>query len=149
VLLECIEQASAKAIVVVPFKGIMASLYENVGKRYSCEIVNGEVSTTKRNEIFRRFKQEADPHVLLCHPKVMAHGLNLTEADMTIFYGPIYSNDQSQQVMERFNRPGQKRNMTVVRLGAMPLEWEIYARVESNRVSQETILDLYKLALVE
>ena len=49
--------------------------------------------------------------------------------------------------MERFNRPGQKRNMTVVRMGANALEWEIYARVENNRMSQESILDLYKLAL--
>lgn len=147
VLMECIEQASAKVIVIVPFKGITQALYDEVSKKYSCEIVNGDVSTTKRNKIWERFKQDLDPHVVLCHPKVMAHGLNLTEADMTIFYGPIYSNDQSQQVMERFNRPGQKRNMTVVRMGANALEWEIYARVESNRVSQESILDLYKLAL--
>jgi SNF2 family DNA or RNA helicase len=147
VLLECIEQASAKVIVVVPFKGITYELEKEISKQYSCEVINGDVSTTKRNRIFREFKETADPHVLLCHPKVMAHGLNLTEADMTIFYGPIYSNDQSQQVMERFNRPGQKRNMTVIRIGANALEWEIYAKVESNRVSQETILDLYKLAL--
>lgn len=147
VLMECIEQASAKVIVIVPFKGITQALYDEVSKKYPCAIVNGDVSTTKRNEIWRRFKHEADPHIVLCHPKVMAHGLNLTEADMTIFYGPIYSNDQSQQVMERFNRPGQKRNMTVVRMGANALEWEIYARVENNRMSQESILDLYKLAL--
>jgi SNF2 family DNA or RNA helicase len=125
----------------------MQPLYDAVSKKYTCEIVNGDVSTTKRNEIWRRFKHEDSPHVALCHPKVMAHGLNLTEADMTIFYGPIYSNDQSQQVMERFNRPGQKRNMTVVRMGANTLEWEIYARVENNRMSQESILELYKLAL--
>jgi len=147
VLMECIEQAAAKVIVIVPFKGIMQPLYDAMSKKYTCEIVNGDVSTTKRNEIWRRFKHEDSPHVALCHPKVMAHGLNLTEADMTIFYGPIYSNDQSQQVMERFNRPGQKRNMTVVRMGANTLEWEIYARVENNRMSQESILELYKLAL--
>lgn len=147
VLLECIEQASAKVLVVVPFKGIIQALYDEVSKQYATEIVNGDVSITQRNEIWRRFKHEADPHVVLCHPQVMAHGLALTEADMLIFYAPIYSNEQSQQVMERFNRPGQKRNMTVIRMGALPLEWEIYKVVESKRKWQDTILELYRKVL--
>jgi SNF2 family DNA or RNA helicase len=147
VLLECIEQASAKVIVVVPFKGIIQSLHENVSKHYTCEVVNGDVPPTRRNKIWSRFKNEKDPHTVLCHPQVMAHGLNLTEADMLVFYGPIYSNEQSQQVMERINRPGQTRPMTIIRMGGNALEWEIYKVVESRKVSQETILDLYKQVL--
>lgn len=147
VLLECIEQASAKVLVIVPFKGIIQLLHKQVAKRYSCEIVNGDVSPKKRDEIFRRFRREKTPHVLLCHPKVMAHGLTLTEADMLIFYAPIYSNEESQQVMERINRPGQTRPMTIVRMGANAIEWEIYRQVEGKRVSQEGILDLYKSVL--
>jgi len=155
VMMECIEQASAKVIVVIPFKGITQALYDtvvtgikkpNIGP-YSCDIVNGDVSPTKRNEIWRRFKHEKEPHVVLCHPQVMAHGLTLTEADMMVFYAPIYSNEQSQQVMERINRPGQKRNMTIIRIGGMPLEWEIYKHVEAKRKWQDTILDLYKQVL--
>lgn len=147
VLLECIEQASAKVIVVIPFKGITQALAEEVGKVYPCEIVNGDVTPTRRNEIWRRFKHEKDPHVVLCHPQVMAHGLTLTEADMLVFYAPIYSNEHSQQVMERINRPGQKRHMTIIRIGGMPLEWEIYKVVEGKRKWQDTILDLYKHVL--
>jgi SNF2 family DNA or RNA helicase len=147
VLLECIEQASAKVIVVIPFKGITQALFDEVSKSYPCEIVNGDVTPRRRNEIWRRFKQEKDPHVVLCHPQVMAHGLTLVEADMLIFYAPIYSNEQSQQVMERINRPGQKRKMTIIRMGALPLEWEIYKVVEAKRKWQDTILDLYKQVL--
>jgi hypothetical protein len=66
---------------------------------------------------------------------------------MLVFYGPIYSNEQSQQVMERINRPGQTRPMTIIRMGGNALEWEIYKVVESRKVSQETILDLYKQVL--
>jgi SNF2 family DNA or RNA helicase len=143
VLLECIEQASAKVLVIVPFKGITQLLHTEVAKLHSCEIVNGDVTIPRRNDIFRRFKSDEDPRVLLCHPKVMAHGLTLTEADMLIFYAPIYSNEESQQVMERINRPGQTRPMTIVRIGANALEWEIYRQVEGKRVSQQSILDLY------
>jgi SNF2 family DNA or RNA helicase len=147
VLLECIEQASAKVLVIVPFKGILRVLEPEVAKHHTCTVVNGDVTPKRRNEIFSQFKREEDPHVLLCHPQVMSHGLTLTEADMLIFYAPIYSNEQSQQVMERINRPGQKRKMTIIRMGANALEWEIYRQVEGKRVSQQSILDLYQTVL--
>lgn len=143
VLLEAIESASAKVIVVVPFKGIINTLEKKISKHYSCAILNGDVSPKKRNEIIRAFKETPDPHVLLCHPKVMAHGLNLTEADTLIFYAPIYSNDEFQQVTERFNRTGQTRKMTIVKLGSHPLDWRIYKMVEDKRLTQEGILGLY------
>ena len=142
-LLDCIQQAASKVIVVVPFKGITQSLYEDVSKHHTVEIVNGDVKATDRVKIWQRFKYEKDPRVTLCHPKVMAHGLNLAEADMLIFYAPIYSNEESEQVMERINRPGQKLPMTIIRMGAHPLEWEIYRQVEGRRVTQESALDLY------
>jgi hypothetical protein len=74
----------------------------------------------------------------------MAHGLNLTEADMLISYAPIYSNDEWQQVMERFNRAGQTRKMTIVRMAAHPLEWAIYKMLDNRQQGQNSILDLYK-----
>jgi hypothetical protein len=145
VLLECIQEAAAKVIVVVPFKGILRTLEQEVtAAGYSVGVLNGDVSVNERNKIITAFKTSADPHVLLCHPKVMAHGLNLTEADMCIFYGPIYSNDEFQQVVERFNRPGQTRKMTVIRMGAMKLEFDIYAALDKKQEGQETILDMYK-----
>lgn len=144
VLFETIENASAKVIVIVPFKGIINVLAEEVKKKYSVEILNGDVSPKRRDKIIRDFKTSADPHVLLCHPRVMSHGLNLTEADATVFYAPIYSNDEFQQVIERFNRTGQTRKMTITRIGAHPLEWNIYKMVDKRKDSQDNILALYK-----
>lgn len=146
-LLECIQDAGAKVLVIVPYKGIINVLHEELSKHHSCEVLNGDVSRKERSEIIGRFRRSPDPHVLLCHPKVMAHGLTLTEADMVVFYAPIYSNEESQQVMDRINRPGQKLKMTIVRIGGAALEWNIYAMVEGKRVSQESILELYKKEL--
>jgi SNF2 family DNA or RNA helicase len=147
-LIETIEQASAKVLVVVPFKGIIRLLEKEVTKAgYSCAIVNGDISMAKRSEIFKAFKTQKDPHILLCHPAVMAHGLNLTEADTLIFYGPIYSNDEVEQVNERFNRAGQTRKMTIVRLGCHPLEWAIYKLTDTRREAQNSILDLYQTVM--
>lgn len=147
-LKETIDQASAKVIVVVPFKGIIRLLETELTKDgYSCAIVNGDVPMAKRTEIFKAFKTQSDPRVLLCHPAVMAHGLNLTEADMLIFYAPIYSNDEVEQVNERFNRAGQTRHMTITRLGAHPLEWAIYKLNDVRRAGQNSILELYDVAM--
>jgi len=143
-LLDVMSEASAKILVIVPFKGIIQTLEKEVSKHYSVAVVNGDVSPKKRDEIFLNFKTQADPHVLLCHPAVMSHGLNLTEADMLIFYAPIYSNDQFLQVVERFNRTGQTRKMTVVRIGAHPVEWNIYKATDVKAGSQQNLLDLYK-----
>jgi SNF2 family DNA or RNA helicase len=143
VLMECIEQAAAKVFVIVPFKGIIHALAEEVAKVYTIGVLNGDVPIAQRNEIIKNFKTTGSPHVLLCHPQVMSHGLNLTEADMCVFYAPIYSNDQAQQVVERFNRSGQTRPMTVVRIGGHKLEWDIYSLIESRRLGQQQILDMY------
>jgi len=144
VLKECLDQATAKVIVIVPFKGIITQLAAELALEYSCEVINGDVSKNQRNAIINRFKTQTDPRVLLCHPRVMAHGLNLTEADMTVFYGPIFSNNDDQQVIERFNRPGQTRKMTIVQIGASPLEWSIYQLVAGQKLGQESMLSLYQ-----
>lgn len=144
VLLEAIESASAKVLVVAPFKGIVRALEKELSKHYSVGVLNGDVSPGARDRIIREFKDLADPHLLLCHPKVMSHGLNLTEADTLIFYAPIYSNDEFQQVTERFNRAGQTRKMTIVRMAAHPLEWEIYRLLDNRQSTQNSILDLYR-----
>ena len=143
-LLDAVQSASAKVLVVVPFKGIIRLLAPELEKAgYSCAVVNGDVSRAQRSEIFKAFKTQKDPHILLCHPAVMAHGLNLTEADTLIFYAPIYSNDEVEQVNERFNRAGQTRAMTIVRIGAHPLEWAIYKATDVKKQSQNSILELY------
>ena len=148
-LLECIAEAGGKTIVVVPFKGIINSLAEKVSEHYTCAIVNGDVSIAKRNEIFRQFREQPDPHVLLCHPKVMAHGLTLTEASTMVFFAPIYSNEEYQQVTERINRPGQKNKMTIIKIAASSTELGIYKAVEDKKTGQDHVLDLYKQAIAE
>lgn len=155
VLMETVEQAAAKVLIIVPFKGIAQSLVDEImayhekakdGKR--CELVNGDVSIGERNRIFQAFRDDPGLNELVCHPAVMSHGLNMTQADMVVFYAPIYSNDQSGQVMDRINRPGQTRKMTIVRISSGPLEDGIYRMVEGKREFQDDMLALYKKELM-
>jgi|SRR5215467_2136082 len=146
-LIATISQASAKVIVIVPFKGIIRALEPEVAKHYSVGMLNGDVTLKERTRIITAFKSGPDPRVLLCHPQVMSHGLNLTEADVTIFYAPIYSHDQYAQVIERFNRTGQTRKMTVVRIAACELEEDIYELLDRRALNQDNILKLYEKVL--
>lgn len=147
-LKDSIDSASAKVLVVVPFKGIIRLLEAQLTKDgYSSAVVNGDIPMAKRTAIFEAFKKQSDPKILLCHPAVMAHGLNLTEADTLIFYAPIYSNDEVEQVNERFNRAGQTRKMTIIRIGSHPLEWAIYKMTDVRAQAQNSILELYNIAL--
>ena len=111
-----IAQAKAKVLVICPFKGILRMLAEELPKPdkvsglpgFSMGVLNGDVAMKQRNEVIHQFKTQAEPRVLLLHARVASHGLNFTEADTTIFYGPIDSNVEYSQVIERFNRAGQK-----------------------------------------
>ena len=145
VLLEAVEMALGKVVVIVPFKGAthLVTKFLNDNGR-TCAVINGDVGITQRNRTISDFKTLATPDTLICHPQVMAHGLNLTEADVMIFYGPIYSNDEYRQVVERINRPGQTRKMTIVRIGGHALEWRIYGLPDAKEKVQSAILDLYK-----
>ncbi len=143
-LMDTIHEAQAKVLVIVPFKGIIKQLHWQMEKAgVSTGVLNGDVSVGQRRVVIDDFKNKKDPHALLCHPKVMAHGLNFTEADMLISYAPILSYDEWAQVIERFNRPGQTRKMTVVRMGAHPIEWSIYRTLDERGITQQTVLDLY------
>jgi len=85
--------------------------------------------------------------VLVCHPAVMSHGLNLTEADYIIFYAPVDSNRQNMQVVERPNRLGQTRTMYLLRMTAHPIEAPIYKRVDERGSMQNSILELYNAVI--
>lgn len=153
-LTEAIEQAAAKVIVVCPFKGIARVLRDELqawhdkrGDGLRTAIVNGDVSMTDRKRIFEDFRDDPALNEIVCHPAVMAHGLTLTQADMLVYYAPIYSNDQAIQVNDRINRPGQKLHMTIVRISANPLERAIYALLDTRTQTQENMLALYKKEL--
>jgi SNF2 family DNA or RNA helicase len=151
VLTESIKQASAKVLIIVPFKGIARVLQEELDEWHNAngdgqysKLVNGDVSLNDRSRIFQDFRDDPNLNELVCHPKVMSHGLTLTQADMVIFYAPIYSNDQSMQVMDRINRPGQTKKMTILKIVMNSLEQGVYAMVEGKRDGLLDILSLYK-----
>ena len=144
VMREIIEQTDDKLLIFAPLTSVINLLYSELRKEYPVEMVNGEVSSGKRSEIFRAFQQETDPRILVADPRTMAHGLTLTKAATIIWYGPTDMPEIYTQANGRINRPGQTKNMLIVRLAATSLEREIFKRLDNKETMQGAVLDLIR-----
>ena len=141
-LKEVIEEAGGKILVFVPLTSLINLLHMELSKEYAVEKINGEVSATKRNQVFSDFQQSINPRIIVADPRTMAHGLTLTAAATIIWYGPTDMPEVYQQANGRINRPGQTRSMLVVRLTSTPTEREIYKRLDNKESMQGLILNL-------
>lgn len=139
---EIIEEAGEKVIVFVPLTGTLHMLERELSKHWTVGVVNGEVSATKRNEIFQNFQHEKDPQILIAHPGTMAHGLTLTSASTIIWYGPITSNEQYVQANGRIERIGKKHVSNVIHIESSDLEYKMYERLRKKQKLQGLLLDL-------
>lgn len=144
VLEEVIEESSQKLLIFAPLTSVISLLYSELRKKYTVEKVTGEVSAKRRNDIFKAFQEEASPRIIVADPRCMAHGLTLTAADTTVWFGPTDQPEIYQQANKRMDRPGQKNAMLIVRLAATPIEREIYRRLDSREKMQGLILDMVK-----
>lgn len=141
---EVIEQAGRKILVFAPLTSVINLLFSELSKQYTVERITGNVSAGRRNEIFRDFQQAENPRIIVADPRTMAHGLTLTAAATTIWYGPTDQPEIYQQANKRMDRPGQTNKMLIVRLAATPVEREIYRRLDSREGMQGAILKLIK-----
>lgn len=139
---EVIEEAGEKVILFVPLTGTLHMLEKELSKHWSVGVVNGEVSASKRNQIFHDFQHAKDPHVLIAHPATMAHGLTLTSASTIIWYGPINSNEQYVQANGRIERIGKRQVSNVIHIEATDLEHKMYERLKNKQKLQGLLLDL-------
>jgi SNF2 family DNA or RNA helicase len=143
-LKEVIEEAGNKAIVFIPFKGVMKRVKEFLdAAKIGAEVVNGDVSQGAREAIFQQFQHGSLP-VLLAHPMTAAHGLTLTASSCIIWYGPIFSAELWEQGNARISRPGQRNACTVVSIGASSLEWKLYEALNGKIALQGAILAQYE-----
>jgi hypothetical protein len=145
VLEEAIEENdTGKVIVFLPFTGALNAVATELRKKWSVEVVDGGVSAGKRNQIYSDFQTKKNPHVLVAHPQCMAHGLELTAADLIIFGAPITSNEIYTQACCRIDGGGQKSKIDIMHISATPTERRIYSVVREKGKLQDVVLELLK-----
>lgn len=79
-------------------------------------VINGATTATKREQVVKKFQNEAQIRILLLTPKSAASGLNLTAADHVFFMEPWLNTSLALQAMDRANRLGQLHRVKVIRL---------------------------------
>ncbi|OGR27284.1 MAG: hypothetical protein A2139_07815 [Desulfobacca sp. RBG_16_60_12] len=145
---ELIEDSQNNAIVFVPYTKTLDMVAAHLRKQGNhVEVVDGRVSKTERKRIFDEFQNAPGRRVLVAHPATTAHGLTLTRADLTIWYGPITDLEIFEQANNRMDRPGQKNTMTVACIAANALELELYSALKGKQAMQNTILAMFKSEL--
>jgi SNF2 family DNA or RNA helicase len=131
-----------KVIVFVPLTGVLAMLYRELSKHYTCAYVYGDVSAKDRTRIFHEFQNDPDPRILIAHPGCMAHGLTLTRARMMVWYGPIDKNEIYTQACGRTERIGKQHTTIRVHIYGSTLEKRVYNRLEKRQSLQGLLLEV-------
>ena len=144
VIEEVINEASHKVLVFVPFKHAIELLHTYLKQAgITCAIISGDVSVTRRTDIFRKFQEEPDPQVLIIQPQSAAHGVTLTAANVVIWYSPVMSIETYLQANARINRKGQKNSMTVVHIEGSSVERKLYQMLSQKLDVHNKVIDLY------
>jgi SNF2 family DNA or RNA helicase len=139
-----LEEAGDRCIIFIPFKHIISIVSTHLSKAgYRVAIVDGDVSITKREGIFREFQEGQAPMHLIAHPQTTSHGLNLTRACNSIWYGPYGNPEYYIQANNRTDRPGQTRPVNLIHLAATDFEEKLYRALDDKRHFQDRLLDIY------
>jgi len=147
-LMEVIEETVNKVIIFVPFTHTIELVSKFLHEQgITNEIINGDVSATRRAEIVKRFQGTAEPRALVIQPQAASHGVTLTSADTIVFWSPVMSVETYLQCIARIDRVGQVNSMTVVHLQGSDVEKKMYKMLQSKIDSHEKLVSLYKAEL--
>lgn len=142
VLEELIEENDEKVLVFAPFTGVLESLAAKLRKRWSVSIIQGSVTPLQRNVIFSDFRRKKDPHILLCHPGTMQHGLDLTAASLAIWYAPTVKAEEYQQANARIDGSRQQVKIDIAHIYATAEEQRIYSVLRGKGKLQDIVLSM-------
>lgn len=138
---ECIREAPSKVIIFAPLVAVVQMLLDWLGKQYETAAIWGDTPGGRRKEILQGFQHSDKYRVLVAHPQTMAHGLTLTAAATSVWYGPT-SNRFYEQANARITRPGQKLAQTIVHIVSTALERTIYQRLQEKKDIQGVLLGM-------
>jgi superfamily II DNA or RNA helicase len=142
---DIINDTDRKFIVFAPFRSSIDTISQHLTKTgVTHETIHGQVSATRRGEIFNAFQTKPDPRGLVIQPQSASHGVTLTAADTVIFWGPVTSVETYIQCIARADRIGQQaQNITVHHLQCSEIERKMFAALEQRIEDHNLITKMY------
>ena len=148
---ELLRRTPAKKVIFSSFIAINDMLVEHVrASGMTCEKIDGSVTGERRKEILHDFMESDSPHVLVCHPRTTAFGVELASADMIICYGtPMAGAFMYQQLFERLSSAKQKATETfVVHLSAGKQDQVSFTNLANGVNIERNIVDIFTRELL-
>jgi len=142
-LLDFVRESNSKTIVFASYTAVINSVAYALSKHFSCGVIDGSVSSSQRAALIDEF-QNGGLHTLVLHPRTASHGLTLTAASTSVWYGPTFSVESYIQANARMNRPGQTLSMTLGHIYATALEMEWYTNLANGGITNDRLLEIYE-----
>ena len=149
VLLEVLEETNRKVLVFAPYRHSIDTITTFLNKNdVDCMQIHGDVSATKRTEIFKMFQTTPSPRVLVIQPQSASHGVTLTAADTVVFWGPVMSVETYLQCCARTDRVGQTSDkVTVVHIQGSDIERKMFKQLATRVTEHAALIKLYEEVL--
>lgn len=149
VLLEVLEETQRKVLIFAPYRHSIDTITTFLNKNsIDCAQIHGDVTPTKRTEIFKKFQTEASPRVLVIQPQSASHGVTLTAADTVVFWGPVMSVETYLQCCARTDRVGQTSDkVTVVHIQGSDIERKMFKQLATRVTEHSALIKLYEEVL--
>ena len=146
-LIDAINSTDRKVLVFSPFKHCLDGIGKALDKeQIEYATVSGDTPAGVRADIFNAFQNSSEYRVINAHPKCLAHGLTLTEANTIVWFGPTLSLETFDQANARIHRVGQTHKQQVILLQGTEVESRIYAMLRNKHLVQEKLLGLFEEA---
>lgn len=146
-IIDAINESSAKTVIFGTYKFGNRKLAEELRLAgMTVEVVDGSITGQVRGDILRRFQEEENPRVLICHPTTTAYGVELSAADTMIFNGaPMLGDFVFSQALERLSSAKQcAKSISVIRLSATPEESKLFASLDKGQQQGSFIQGLFE-----
>jgi SNF2 family DNA or RNA helicase len=142
---EILDDTDRKILVFAPYRSSIDTIVSYLQREgITCRAITGDVTPTKRGEIFNDFQSKPDPRVLVIQPQAAAHGVTLTAADTVVFWGPVTSVETYIQCIARADRIGQTgSSVTVHHLYSSEIEAKMFKHLHDRVEDHEAIVKMY------
>lgn len=143
-LVDVIENNTGKFLVMSYFRATHLYIQAHLKKNgLNTDIVRGGMSSQARRDILSRFsKKDGGLDGLILQPKAAGFGLNLTAANLVVWYSAMGDAEIYLQANERNRRSGQTSPCTVVHLVSGSEERDVYTCLKDKISFQDLLIQI-------
>jgi hypothetical protein len=144
---ELIYESDNKSVVFCNFIASIDDLVDKLSSRgISCAKVDGSITGTRRDKVFRDFQEDAELKVLVAHPLTTAYGTELAAADQLILNGPMLSGTHVyMQGMARLSSAKQtSESIHVIEVSASEEERAFFGALYQRKKQADVVGSLFQ-----